>query len=596
MEIKLRQPAETGSGPAGMDHNDRFLRGVFRRFLLPTILSTLGGTVNTLVDSAIVGNLLGADALAAINLCGPIFLLCCTLGALLGTGGGLLSASLIGQQREEDACRVYTLAVLLELACALALTALGLLFLEPVIRLLGVDDALRPLVRDYARIAFWGAPVKCLMYIPFNYLRLDGKPGAVSATMLAMTACNAILDVALIRMGFGMAGASLASVLGTVLGAAIGFAALRGGVFRFVRLRGSAPLLGELLALGTPPALNNLLDMLRLILVNRILMAAGGGALVAVFTVVCSMSDLTLCIINGVPQTGSPLIGVYRGERNNPAQRALVRAQLRYGEGLAVGAAVLIALFPGAVCAVFGLPATGQAVTALRLFALSLPFAMVCSILFCFYNASGRVGLANMITLCRMFLFAVIPAALLAPFGAAVWWFRPLAEALTLLALIPVLRWCVPRTKYHSPVLLLDERLDREGKVIDFSVNNDPQAVAQASERITGFCEGNAMGPRRTMAVSLAIEEMLTILLQNCFQPGEDAWVDVRVFLIQGATGLRIRSAGRQFNPLEYYAAHREDMDVLGIQLVLKLAEEVRYQRTFGVNTLTVLFDKGGTI
>ena len=70
--------------------------------------------------------------------------------------------------------------------------------------------------------------------------------------------------------------------------------------------------------------------------------------------------------------------------------------------------------------------------------------------------------------------------------------------------------------------------------------------------------------------------------------------MDVRVFIIQGVTGLRIRNAGRQFNPLEYYEAHRDDMDTLGIQLVLKLAEDVRYQRTFGVNTLTVLFDREG--
>lgn len=575
-----------------MDHNDRFLRGVFRHFLFPTILSSLGATVNTLVDSAIVGNMMGADALAAINLCGPIFLLFCTIGALLGTGGGLLSAALIGQQKEEDARRVYTLASLLELACASTLTVLGLLFLNPVIRLLGVDDALRPLVADYARIAFWGAPVKCLLYIPFNYLRLDGKPGAISVTMLSMTACNGVLDVVLIRMGFGMAGASLASVLGTLLGAAIGFAVLRGGAFRLVSLRGSGPLLRELLSLGTPPALNNLLDMLRLVLINRILMAAGGGALVAIFTVVCSMSDLTFCIVGGVPQTGSPLIGVYRGEQNNPAQRDLVRAQLRYGEALAIAAAALIALLPGPVCAIFGLPVTGDAVTALRLFALSLPFAMVCSILFYFYNASGRVALANVITVCRMFLFAVIPAALLAPLGAAVWWFRPLAEILTLLALVPVLRWLTPKTAFHSPVLLLDERLDRAGKVIDFSVNNDPYAVADASARIVDFCENNDMGTQRTMAVSLAIEEMLTILLQNCFQPGEEAWVDLRVFMIQGVTGLRIRNAGKPFNPLEYYEAHEEDMDVLGIQLVLKLAEEVRYQRTFGVNTLTIFFEK----
>lgn len=579
----------------GMDHNDRFLRGVFQKFLLPTMLSVLGGTVNTLVDCAIVGNLMGADALAAINLCGPVSLLFCVVGSLLGTGGGFLSAALIGQDREEDARRAYTLAVMLELVCSLALTGLGLLFLDPIVSLLGVDSALRPMVTDYARIMFFGAPVKCLLYIPFNYLRLDGKPGTVSLTLLVMTACNGILDAVLICLGFGMAGASLASVLGTALGAALGFWVLRRGTFRFTSLRGTAPLLRELLVLGTPPALNNLLDMARLVLVNRILMAAGGGTLVAIFTVVCSMSDFTLCVVSGVPQTGSPLIGVFRGERNNLAQRDLVRLELRYGLALSGTAAVLIALLPGPVCALFGLAASPEAETALRLFALSLPLALVCNILIYFYNASGRVTLANVITFCRMFLFAVVPAALLAPHGTAVWWFRLLAEALTLLALVPVLRWCTPRTKYHSPVLLLDDRLDRQGKVIDFSVQNDVQAAVDAAARIVEFCENNDMGTRRTMAVSLAIEEMLTILLRYCFRPEEDVTADLRVFIIQGVTGLRIRNGGRQFNILEFYEAHREEDalgDALGIQLVLKLAVDVRYQRTFGVNTLTILFDK----
>ena len=579
----------------GMDHNDRFLRSIFQRFLVPTVLSVLGGTVNALVDSAIVGNMMGSDALAAINLCGPVFLLFSTVGALLGGGGGLLSAALIGREQEEEARRAYTLATALEVACSAAIMVLGLIFLDPIVRLLGADEALRPMVRDYARIAFYSAPVKCLLYIPFNYLRLDGKPGTVSGSMLLMTACNGVLDVVFIRMGFGMAGAAMASLLGTALGVAIGFGALRGGTFRFTGLREAGGLLGELVTLGTPPALNNLLDMTRLILINRILMAAGGGALVAVFTVVCAMSDLTLCIVAGIPQTGAPLIGVFRGERNNPAQRDLVRLELRCGLVTSGAAALLIGALPGPVCALFGLAASAEAALALRLFALSLPLAMVCSILIYFYNASGRVLLANTITFCRMFLFAVVPAALLAPFGPAVWWFRPIAEAGALAVLFPILRWFTPRNMFHSKVLLLDERMDRAGQVIDFSVDNSLTAAAEAAERIEEFCQNNGLGARRTMAVSLAIEEMLTILVSYCFQPGEKASVDVRVFAIQGATGLRIRNAGRQFNPLEYYEAHREEdafEDTLGIQMVLKLAQEVRYQRTFGVNTLTVFFEK----
>lgn len=576
-----------------MGQSDLFLRRIFQRFLWPTVLSVLGGTVNTLVDCAIVGNLMGASALAAVNLCGPIFLLCSTAGSLIGSGAGLLSAAFIGRNEEKNSCLCYTLATVAELLCGLLLAAVGLLCLDPAVRLLGADDELLPMTLAYARIAFWGAPVKCLLYVPFNFLRLDGKPGAVSISLLAMTACNGILDYLFIQWGWGLAGASLASVLGTCLGVGIGFWSLWGGSFRLVRLKRCTGILRELLTLGTPPALNNLLSMARLILLNRILMELGGSAWVAVFTVVCSISDFALCIISGVPQTASPLVGIYHGERNNAGLRQLVRMQFIYG-GLLIGVfALCTALFPAGICVTLGLMYSAQAAFALRLLALSLPFAMLCSILIFFYNALGRVGLANIITFCRAFLFTVGPAFLLSRFGGLVWWFLPLSELLTLLTLWPILTCTARRNPALSPLLLLDETLDREGKVIDFSVRNSPREAAEAAERIGDFCNNNGLSAKQTMAVSLSIEEMLIVQMEHCFQAGDENTVDVRVFAVQGVLGLRIRNAGRQFNPVAYYESRQGNDEVgeaLGVRMILKLAEEVRYQRTFGVNTLTILF------
>ena len=94
------------------------------------------------------------------------------------------------------------------------------------------------------------------------------------------------------------------------------------------------------------------------------------------------------------------------------------------------------------------------------------------------------------------------------------------------------------------------------------------------------------------MAVSLSIEEMLTIMMKHCFKEQSQATVDVRVFVIQGEVGLRIRNAGKQFNPIDYYQAHQaadEMGEALGIRMILKLAQSVCYRRTFGVNTLTIL-------
>ena len=107
-----------------------------------------------------------------------------------------------------------------------------------------------------------------------------------------------------------------------------------------------------------------------MILLNRILMAAGGSGFVAIFTVVGSVSDFTLCVISGVPQTASPLVGIYSSERNNPGMRLLVRMQLCYGGVLIGGMAAAIILAPGLICTLFGLMQTAKPVWALRLFAL----------------------------------------------------------------------------------------------------------------------------------------------------------------------------------------------------------------------------------
>lgn len=580
-----------------MQSNDRFIRRVFNRFLVPTILSVLGGTVNVLVDNAIVGNLLGPQALAAINLCGPIFLICYTVGTLIGSGAGYLSASLIGQNEEEKNALCYSAAVIAEVVCGAVLTLFGLIFLRPIIGLLGADETLFPLAMQYGRIAFWGSTVKCLLYIPFNFLRLEGKTGIVSASLVAMTVVNGILDVVFIKLGFGMAGASLASVLGTCLAVGIGFWALRGCGYRVGRPSGGGALLRKLLTMGTPSALSNFLETIRLILLNRILIEAGGNLWVAIFTILCSMSDFSLCFISGIPQTASPLVGIYCGEKNNTALRRLMRVQLIYGAVIVLPFALLVALLPGPVCALFGMEASAQAVLALRCFAFSRPFAFIASTMMIFYNASGQVGLANGITVCRVFLFAVIPAVILWKLELPIWYFLPLSEILTLALLWPALRIKAKRNTNLSRFLLLDETLDRRGRVIDFSVSAEPDAITDASEKVTAFCEANQFTSRQTMVVSLSIEEMLVLIQQYCFDGREDGTCDLRVFCVNGVIGLRIRNGGHMFNPLLWYEQQDDpDMegDTLGLMMISSMAELITYKRTYGFNCLTILLKGDG--
>ncbi|MCQ5131002.1 MATE family efflux transporter [Butyricicoccus faecihominis] len=582
-----------------MEQNDRFLNQTFRRFLWPTVLSVLGGTVNVMVDSVIIGNLLGANGLAAISLCTPVYLLLCTLGSLIATGAGIRSAVAIGRAGAAAGRRDYTLAFYLLLASGLLFSALGLCLLDPLTAFLGAAGAVRPLAAAYLRVTLIGGVCKVLLYLPFQYLRLDGRPGLVTGLMLAMTALNAALDLLFMAgCGWGMAGAAAASVLATAVAVAagMGFLHQRASAFHLQRFSFSAKEIAAVLRIGSPAALNNLLSAARLIVLNRIFLGLGGSALVAVFTMVNSMGEFSLALVSGVPQTAAPLLGVYGGERDTASIRRLLRRQFDTGERLIAVCALASAVCARQLCTLFGL--TGAAALsvgapALRLFALSLPFAMAGGILISFYNTAGHIALANALTAARIFLFAAGPAALLAAFAppGLVWLFYPLSELLTL-SVWPLLAALVRRGRRPlSRFYLLDESLERQGHSLNFSVASDPAGAADASERITAFCEQNKLSPKITMAVSLSIEELLTVIRQNCFDGDETQYADVRVFCLPGTVGLRIRHGGRMFDPLRWYREAGEDAqgDALGVRLITGLAQAVTWQRTFGVNTLIVI-------
>ena len=127
--------------------------------------------------------------------------------------------------------------------------------------------------------------------------------------------------------------------------------------------------------------------------------------------------------------------------------------------------------------------------------------------------------------------------------------------------------------------------LEEGGQVANFSVAGDTAHICEASGKIAGFCRENRMEPRQVMRFSLAIEEVMTRIIQE--NPDTAVHFDVRVFSVQGTMGIRIRYDGRAYDPFD---PRRTSGDAyLGIQLIAGMMEQVVYQRTFGVNTVQLL-------
>ena len=206
-----------------------------------------------------------------------------------------------------------------------------------------------------------------------------------------------------------------------------------------------------------------------------------------------------------------------------------------------------------------------------------------------YFNATGRIVLSNILTALRRL---ILPVAVLLIYclveNQYIWNFLPISAMLSVVitwVIVAVISMASSGKKYPlSGMLLLDDHLERENKVIDYSVAANVESVCDASERIKEFCLANNMDKKLIMRMGLAIEELLTVMIQKNTNLKT---IDMRSFALDDNTGIRIRCAGESFNPFEHID---EDADFyMGISMLEKTATYVHHSYTLGMNTIIIL-------
>lgn len=128
-------------------------------FALPTIASSIFANLYSTVDGVFVARWVNTDALSAINITMPMTYLASALGMMFGSGGNALIARKIGEGREQEARQDFSLLMAVAFVFSIVLAILCFLFLDPLCRVLGSDDALLVYCRQYM--------IPVLISIPF---------------------------------------------------------------------------------------------------------------------------------------------------------------------------------------------------------------------------------------------------------------------------------------------------------------------------------------------------------------------------------------------------------------------------------------------
>ena len=569
----------------GLGQSREFLRKAYHAALFPGMISILSGCVNIIVDGMIVGRKIGPDGLTAISLCVPVYLVLCVLGSLVVSGAAICAAKEMGKDKTEAAQQYYSAALFLCVIASAAATAAGIFLSDLIAGLLCSDPGVAWMVRDYTKVTLAGSATKILIYLPFWFLRLDGKHKTVTAMMTVMGVGNILLDLLfLFGMGMGVYGAALASVLSTGLACAAGLVRLHTGKtsFRFRMQKPDREPFRRIITTGSPAALNNLMQTFRLLFVNETLMFYGGSRTVAVFAVVNGISAFAEAVTVGVPQAASAILGVYQGEHDNQSTRIILGLEVSSGLAFCTVFAAAVSAGAGLIGAAYGLEETIY--FQMACLAVSLFPALCNNILSGFFNISKRALLSNFLVFCRVFLFAAASLAVLAAVGGPVWLFLPAGEVLTLAAALAITGVIRRRNRNLSPVVLLDTGPEKSDGIINFSVTGTNEEICDACRKVTDFLKANGIDIKRTTRISLAMEEIMTLIgMKNAPQ---QIHFDLRMFSYRGTIGLRIRYDGADLNPL----SGQEDSDeYMGIAMISRMVENVTYKRILGLNSLLVI-------
>lgn len=247
---------------------------------IPTIVVMLVIVVYNMADIFFMGKTGDTNQVAAISMSSPIFSILQGIGTLIGGGGCIAISMALGKKEMEQIKKFSSFCCYAALALGLVFAVAVNLFMEPVIRMLGVSSQVAGYAEQYIRILSLGAPAVLFSNVYANLVRADG---AAVQSMIANgvgTVANIILDPILI-LGFdmGITGAAVATVLGNVFSSIyLVYYVIRRQKNYSLRLSDftlkSAVSL-HVMALGVPMAVSTLLMSFSSVFSNRLLVSYG---------------------------------------------------------------------------------------------------------------------------------------------------------------------------------------------------------------------------------------------------------------------------------------------------------------------------------
>ena len=438
---------ELGTKPVG---------GLLMQYALPAIVAMTATSLYNIIDRAMIGQMVGPEAIAGLGITFPFMNLSGAFGAAVGVGASTCISVKLGQRDYKTAQYLLGNTVTLNLIIGFLFMAVCLIFLNPILRFFGASDVTLPYAREFMTVILLGNMITHMYFGMNAVLRAAGKPRHAMYATLFTVGMNILLVIAFVWwFRWGIRGAALATVTSQTLALCWQMRVfsdkkellhLKRGIYKL-----KTNLVRNIISIGISPFLMNATACVVVIFMNNQFVRYGGDMAVGAYSIANSVVMVLFMFVMGMNQGMQPIVGYNYGAEKFDRMFRCLWLTIAVSTGILLVGWTLSMLFPMQIARVFTADDTLIAMSARGIRLNMLVFFVVGSqaVITNFFQCIGKVKISIFLSLSRQ-LILLIPMAYFFPLLMGldgVWYSMAASDFGSFAMTIPLLFWYMKKLK-----------------------------------------------------------------------------------------------------------------------------------------------------
>lgn len=417
------------------------------QFSIPSIIAMVLTSLITVADGFFIGNYVGKEGMAAVNLGLPIVYLFLAVGLMIGVGGIAIAGMMLGAGKIKECNQVFRQTMVTTTIVMVLLSIVVSFSFDLILKVLHAQGQLAVYFKEYYRIILLELPVMVLNSAFGMFIRGEGNPQFYMKTNVVNVILNIVLDYLFAGVfGLEVAGIAWASLISALVSFIwiLVFFQKKAKVYKLGRFSFDRKVLRDTILNGSSEFIGEMSSCISMFAYNLVIMRNIGVDGVTAFTIVGYVSYLFSMIIIGFGQGITPLISFSYGAKETELSQNIRRRTNMFVLGAGIATILIMTLVSDWYSGVFvsDREIKEMVITGMRIFMVSFLFSGVNVIASFYFTSIGRAKESAVISSARgLVILLLCIFTLPALFGmTGVWLVAPVTEGVTLLITVFYLR------------------------------------------------------------------------------------------------------------------------------------------------------------